>query len=157
MSTTFAFWGCLSWHSGMPWCTYACHSHSTHIYQHGKQAGPHRTAVVHILSTHTHTHITAPQYCDFVQCDFGQGLPLRPQAFHAAISISAVQWLCHHAKATACHAFFSGLNRSLLPHSLAVLQLYMEGGLQAAAGYVLLQVILYRIGFAWSCILLLLS
>lgn len=32
---------------------------------------------------------------DLIQLDFGAGLPFQPGVFDGAISISAIQWLCH--------------------------------------------------------------
>eukprot|EP00924_Labyrinthula_sp_SR-Ha-C_P011618 maker-scaffold_17-snap-gene-3.37-mRNA-1 protein AED:0.34 eAED:0.34 QI:94/1/1/1/1/1/2/145/294 len=68
---------------------------------------------------------------DFLQFDFGHGLPYKRSQFDGAISISAVQWLCyenvkeHNAKKR-LESFFSSLYKCLKTGSRAVLQLYPE-------------------------------
>jgi len=59
--------------------------------------------------------------------DFSHGLPFRPDAFDACVSISAVQWLCVGTPSEACEKlerFFRALARCLRPGSRAVLQVY---------------------------------
>lgn len=67
-----------------------------------------------------------------VAANMGQGLPLRTAAFEAAVSISAVQWLCVDANPGAsAHAFFSNLWRCLRPDAKAALQVYLENDTHA--------------------------
>lgn len=57
-----------------------------------------------------------------------QGLPLRPEAFDGAVSISAVQWLCVHSRPEGAAAQFMGaLWQSLVPGARAALQVYVRG------------------------------
>ena len=65
---------------------------------------------------------------DVLLSDMGHGLPLRPASFDGAISISAVQWLCHAAQPElACRRFFEALRRCLKPKAAAVSQVYVAG------------------------------
>jgi 18S rRNA (guanine1575-N7)-methyltransferase len=68
---------------------------------------------------------------DLFLADMGQGVPFRPGTFDAAISISAVQWLCNAETSEENEApdrrlkrFFSGLYVSLKRGGRAVLQFY---------------------------------
>ena len=68
---------------------------------------------------------------DLLCHDLGQGLPFRPSSFDAAISISALQWLCNadhasHNPRARLHAFFTSLFATLRRNARAVLQLYPE-------------------------------
>ena len=56
---------------------------------------------------------------DLIYADMGQGLPFRPGTFDAAISISAIQWLCTaetklEDPIKRIHAFFESLYRLLV-------------------------------------------
>jgi 18S rRNA (guanine1575-N7)-methyltransferase len=60
--------------------------------------------------------------------DMCQGLPARAGAFHAAVSISAVQRLClHEAPHAAAERFMAALESCLAPGAQAALQVYTEG------------------------------
>ena len=68
---------------------------------------------------------------DLMLGDIGQGLPFRPGSFDAAISISAVQWLCNAESAheqdhpdRRLKRFFSSLYVALKRGGRAVLQIY---------------------------------
>lgn len=67
--------------------------------------------------------------------DLGQGLPFRPGTFDAAISISAIQWLCN-AESTdvspdaRLRLFFSSLYSSLRRGAKAVCQFYPKNDIQ---------------------------
>jgi len=74
---------------------------------------------------------------DLMLGDMGQGLPFRPGTFDAAISISAVQWLCNAESAHESEApdrrlkrFFNGLYVALRRGGMAVLQFYPKDKLQ---------------------------
>lgn len=63
-----------------------------------------------------------------VLSDVAQGIPLRQHSFDGAISISAVQWLCHHPDAkTTLGRLFSSLFGCLKQDARAVLQVYIAG------------------------------
>lgn len=66
---------------------------------------------------------------DLFLADMGQGLPFRPGTFDAAISISAVQWLCNAETSGVSpegrlRRFFDGLYACLRRGGRAVLQFY---------------------------------
>jgi 18S rRNA (guanine1575-N7)-methyltransferase len=66
---------------------------------------------------------------DLFLADAGQGLPFRPGTFDAAISISAVQWLCNAESSVESaegrlKRFFEGLYASLKRGGRAVCQFY---------------------------------
>ncbi|KAL7267317.1 18S rRNA (guanine1575-N7)-methyltransferase [Rhizina undulata] len=66
---------------------------------------------------------------DLLLADMGQGLPFRPGTFDAAISISAVQWLCNAESSDVTPQgrltrFFDGLYSALKRGGKAVLQFY---------------------------------
>eukprot|EP00127_Corallochytrium_limacisporum_P003206 Clim_evm55s147 gene=Clim_evmTU55s147 len=68
---------------------------------------------------------------DLAVADMGQGVPFRPGTFDAAISISAVQWLCFsdrkdHEPRKRLTRFFTTLYQSLKRGARAVLQVYPE-------------------------------
>lgn len=65
----------------------------------------------------------------------GQGFNFRPGVFDAAISISALQWLCVAGKKSdnpykRLNTFFSSLYKSLKSGGRAVLQFYPDGNEQ---------------------------
>lgn len=74
---------------------------------------------------------------DLMLGDIGQGLPFRPGSFDAAISISAVQWLCNAESAhdidqpeRRLKRFFSTLYFALRRGARAVLQIYPRDAAQ---------------------------
>ncbi|KAL9054822.1 MAG: hypothetical protein Q9162_003945 [Coniocarpon cinnabarinum] len=74
---------------------------------------------------------------DLMLGDIGQGLPFRPGSFDAAISISAVQWLCNAESAhendhpdRRLKRFFSSLYLALKRGGRAVLQIYPRDAAQ---------------------------
>ena len=72
---------------------------------------------------------------DLLLADIGQGVPFRAGTFDAAISISAVQWLCNaESSDTSPHGrltrFFNGLYASLRRGGKAVCQFYPKNGAQ---------------------------
>ena len=65
------------------------------------------------------------------QCDMAQGIPLRANSIDGAVSISAVQWLCHLPNPTlALSRLFRDLYRCLKLGCKAVLQVYLAGQLK---------------------------
>lgn len=74
---------------------------------------------------------------DMFLADIGQGVPFRPGTFDAAISISAIQWLCNADTTTdggepaqRLKRFFDGLYASLRRGGRAVCQFYPKNKLQ---------------------------
>ena len=66
---------------------------------------------------------------DLLLADIGQGVPLRPGSIDAAISISAIQWLCNADSSDVSPAgrlsrFFGGLYAALRRGGRAVCQFY---------------------------------
>ncbi|VDO36093.1 unnamed protein product [Haemonchus placei] len=74
---------------------------------------------------------------DFILADMGNGVPFLPGVFDGAISISAIQWLCH-ANSTdqnpkrRLHRFFQTLYGCLGRGTRAVFQFYPENEHQSA-------------------------
>lgn len=86
---------------------------------------------------------------DLCHADMGQGLPFRPATFDAAISVSALQWLCYSNTAyqdpkLRLNRFFSSLYSVLKRDGKAVLQFYPETTEQA----VLIAQCASRVGFS---------
>ncbi|KND89982.1 18S rRNA (guanine(1575)-N(7))-methyltransferase [Tolypocladium ophioglossoides CBS 100239] len=72
---------------------------------------------------------------DLLLADMGQGVPFRPGTFDAAISISAIQWLCSAESSDTSPTgrlsrFFNGLYASLKRGGRAVCQFYPKNDVQ---------------------------
>jgi 18S rRNA (guanine1575-N7)-methyltransferase len=72
---------------------------------------------------------------DLLLADIGQGVPFRPGSFDAAISISAIQWLCSAESSDTSPTgrltrFFNGLYASLKRGGRAVCQFYPKNDQQ---------------------------
>jgi len=75
---------------------------------------------------------------DLLLADMGQGIPFRPGTFDAAISISAIQWLCNSETTAESDGtpqqrlarFFDGLYASLKRGGKAVCQFYPKNAAQ---------------------------
>lgn len=72
---------------------------------------------------------------DLLLADIGQGVPFRAGAFDAAISISAIQWLCNAESSETSpegrlSRFFNGLYSSLKRGGKAVCQFYPKNDIQ---------------------------
>lgn len=72
---------------------------------------------------------------DLLLADIGQGVPLRPGSLDAAISISAIQWLCNAESSDVSPQgrlarFFKGLYASLRRGGRAVCQFYPKNDAQ---------------------------
>ena len=68
---------------------------------------------------------------DLIKHDMGHGLPFRPGTFDAAISVSALQWLCNEDKSVnkaskRLRCFFESLYSCLKTGAKAALQFYPE-------------------------------
>jgi 18S rRNA (guanine1575-N7)-methyltransferase len=69
---------------------------------------------------------------DLLEIDMGQGFNFRPGVFDAAISVSALQWLCVASRKSdnpykRLNTFFSSLFKCLKSGGRAVLQFYPDG------------------------------
>jgi 18S rRNA (guanine1575-N7)-methyltransferase len=78
-----------------------------------------------------------PNHGDLFLADIGQGLPFIPGSFDAAISISAIQWLCttpstseHDRPELRLRRFFDSLYASLKRGGRAVCQFYPKNDVQ---------------------------
>ncbi|KAM4054377.1 methyltransferase involved in williams-Beuren syndrome domain-containing protein [Hirsutella rhossiliensis] len=74
---------------------------------------------------------------DLLLADIGQGVPFRPGSFDAAISISAIQWLCSAESSDTSPTgrlsrFFNGLYAALRRGGRAVCQFYPKNDAQRA-------------------------
>ena len=81
--------------------------------------------------------VTSTRTAELVQHDMGLGLPFRDGSFDAAVSVSALQWLCYdnasdQSAPKRLARFFGSLYRCLKRNSRAALQFYPENDAQAA-------------------------
>lgn len=94
-----------------------------------EDGGPHTWIGMDIAPSMLDVALQRDVQGDLLLADMGQGVPFRPGTFDAAISISAVQWLCN-AEATDISPagrlarFFDGLYASLRRGGRAVCQFY---------------------------------
>ncbi|KAF2810379.1 williams Beuren syndrome chromosome region 22 protein-like protein [Mytilinidion resinicola] len=91
--------------------------------------GPHTWIGLDISSSMLAVALEKEVEGDLFLADAGQGVPFRPGTFDAAISISAVQWLCNaesteESPAGRLSRFFNGLYASLRRGGRAVCQFY---------------------------------
>jgi 18S rRNA (guanine1575-N7)-methyltransferase len=94
-----------------------------------EQGGPHTWVGIDISASMLAVALERDVEGDMLLADAGQGVPFRPGAFDAAISISAVQWLCNaeNKEETAegrLKRFFEGLYAALKRGGRAVCQFY---------------------------------
>lgn len=92
-------------------------------------AGPHTWIGMDISASMLAVALEKEVEGDLFLADAGQGVPFRPGTFDAAISISAVQWLCNAESSEESPAgrlgrFFNGLYASLRRGGRAVCQFY---------------------------------
>jgi 18S rRNA (guanine1575-N7)-methyltransferase len=94
-----------------------------------EQGGPHIWVGMDISASMLAVALEREVEGDMFLADAGQGIPFRPGTFDAAISISAIQWLCN-AESTLespqqrLKRFFEGLYASLRRGGRAVCQFY---------------------------------
>ena len=99
--------------------------------------GPHMWVGMDISSSMLAEALERDVEGDMLLSDIGQGVPFRPGTFDAAISISAIQWLCN-AESTSdedlperrLKRFFDGLYASLKRGGRAVCQFYPKNDMQ---------------------------
>lgn len=94
-----------------------------------EQGGPHIWVGMDISASMLGVALERDVEGDLLLSDIGQGVPFRPGSFDAAISISAVQWLCSaESSDTSAEGrlgrFFAGLYASLKRGGRAVCQFY---------------------------------
>jgi 18S rRNA (guanine1575-N7)-methyltransferase len=94
-----------------------------------EQGGPHTWIGMDISASMLAVALESDVDGDMLLADAGQGVPFRPGTFDAAISISAIQWLCNaeNNEETAegrLKRFFEGLYASLRRGGRAVCQFY---------------------------------
>ncbi len=99
------------------------------------QHGPHVWIGMDISASMLDTALQRDVEGDLLLADIGQGIPFRAGTFDAAISISAIQWLCN-AEASEVSAagrlnrFFNGLYQSIRRGGRAVCQFYPKNNVQ---------------------------
>ena len=99
------------------------------------EGGPHAWIGMDISSSMLAQAIDRDTDGDLFLADIGQGVPFRPGTFDAAISISAIQWLCNAETADVSpegrlKRFFDGLYQSLRRGGRAVCQFYPKNKIQ---------------------------
>ncbi|KAL8824409.1 MAG: hypothetical protein Q9191_005077 [Dirinaria sp. TL-2023a] len=99
------------------------------------EGGPHIWIGMDISSSMLDIALQRDVEGDLLLADIGQGVPLRPGSIDAAISISAIQWLCNADSSSVSpegrlSRFFSGLYAALKRGGRAVCQFYPKNELQ---------------------------
>lgn len=92
-------------------------------------------AMLDVAKERLEDEVNQPEMNDFVQLDMGAGLPFQAAVFDGAISISAIQWLCHSNSKRdnpqkRLLKFFESLFACLSRSARAVFQFYPESDLQ---------------------------
>lgn len=101
------------------------------------EGGPHAWVGMDISASMLAEALDRDVEGDMLLSDIGQGVPFRPGTFDAAISISAIQWLCNaessadsEEPAQRLKRFFDGLYASLRRGGRAVCQFYPKNKAQ---------------------------
>ena len=94
-----------------------------------REGGPHTWVGMDISADMLNVALERNVEGDLLYGDVGQGIPFRPGTFDAAISISAIQWLCNAETSETSpqrrlSLFFNGLYASLRRGGRAVCQFY---------------------------------
>ncbi|KAH8905249.1 S-adenosyl-L-methionine-dependent methyltransferase [Coniochaeta sp. PMI_546] len=100
-----------------------------------EEGGPHMWVGMDISASMLDVALQRDVEGDLLLADIGQGVPFRAGAFDAAISISAIQWLCNAESSETSPAgrlsrFFNGLYASLKRGGRAVCQFYPKNDVQ---------------------------
>lgn len=100
-----------------------------------EQGGPHMWVGMDISASMLGIALERDVEGDLLLGDIGQGVPFRPGSFDAAISISAIQWLCNADSSDVSPAgrlskFFNTLYSSLRRGGRAVCQFYPKNDKQ---------------------------
>ncbi|KAI1074425.1 S-adenosyl-L-methionine-dependent methyltransferase [Whalleya microplaca] len=93
------------------------------------EGGPHAWVGMDVAASMLDVALQRDVEGDLMLADIGQGVPFRAGSFDAAISISAIQWLCNAESSDVSPAgrlsrFFNGLYASLKRGGRAVCQFY---------------------------------
>ena len=99
------------------------------------EGGPHTWVGMDISSSMLGQALEKETEGDMLLADIGQGVPFRAGAFDAAVSISAIQWLCNAESSDVSpegrlKRFFDGLYASLKRGGKAVCQFYPKNTVQ---------------------------
>lgn len=99
------------------------------------QNGPHLWVGMDISASMLDVALQRDVAGDLLLADIGQGVPFRAGTFDAAISISAIQWLCNAESSDVSPTgrlsrFFNGLYASLRRGGRAVCQFYPKNDIQ---------------------------
>jgi len=99
------------------------------------EGGPHLWVGMDISASMLDVALQRDVEGDLMLADIGQGVPFRAGSFDAAISISAIQWLCNAESSDVSSAgrlsrFFNGLYASLKRGGRAVCQFYPKNEVQ---------------------------
>jgi len=99
------------------------------------EGGPHTWVGMDISGSMLDVALQRDVEGDLLLADMGQGVPFRAGTFDAAISISAIQWLCNAESSETSPAgrlsrFFNGLYSSLRRGGRAVCQFYPKNDVQ---------------------------
>ncbi|KAF7168028.1 hypothetical protein CNMCM5623_001183 [Aspergillus felis] len=100
-----------------------------------QEGGPHTWVGMDISPSMLDVALQRDVEGDLLLADIGQGVPFRPGTFDAAISISAIQWLCNAETSDVSpegrlRRFFEGLYSSLRKGGRAVCQFYPKNDAQ---------------------------
>lgn len=100
-----------------------------------EQGGPHTWIGMDISGSMLDIALQRDVDGDLMLADIGQGVPFRPGTFDAALSISAIQWLCNADSTDVSPQgrlarFFNGLYASLRRGGRAVCQFYPKNDIQ---------------------------
>ncbi|KAJ5172284.1 18S rRNA (guanine(1575)-N(7))-methyltransferase [Penicillium capsulatum] len=100
-----------------------------------EEGGPHTWVGMDISPSMLDVALQRDVEGDLFLADIGQGVPFRPGTFDAAISISAIQWLCNAETSDVSpegrlKRFFEGLYASLRRGGRAVCQFYPKNDIQ---------------------------
>lgn len=100
-----------------------------------EEGGPHTWVGMDISPSMLDVALQRDVEGDLLLSDIGQGVPFRPGTFDAAISISAIQWLCNAETSETSPAgrltrFFNGLYAALRRGGRAVCQFYPKNDVQ---------------------------
>ncbi|EGS18963.1 uncharacterized protein CTHT_0055790 [Thermochaetoides thermophila DSM 1495] len=100
-----------------------------------EEGGPHVWVGMDISASMLDVALQRDVEGDLLLSDIGQGVPFRPGTFDAAISISAIQWLCNADTSETSPAgrltrFFNGLYAALKRGGMAVCQFYPKNDVQ---------------------------
>ena len=102
-----------------------------------KHGGPHVWVGMDVAPSMLDIALQRDVEGDLILADIGQGVPFRAGSFDAAISISAIQWLCNAETSDVSpegrlKRFFDGLYASLRRGGKAVCQFYPKNAQQRA-------------------------